>query len=243
MRKRLFLGAVIGALSVFLASLAWANPVADTNLDLTVKASSKKGGSKKKPTSQKITVTWKGSTKSGTGQPSNTTVIKFGLPKEWVLNTKKWPQKKACDLGKAESDKSKCPRGSKVGTGKSQALAANGAITQNLNVTAFVGKRGGLGFFVEGSQPVEVAAMLPGKISRSRNLTVQIPSNIQEPAPGVLTGITLLNVKFGGSTKDGRKKVNLLESKGCKKKKWSFTSSFTYRDGSLKAPATVKCRK
>ncbi|MBA2505099.1 MAG: hypothetical protein H0V29_04045 [Thermoleophilaceae bacterium] len=242
MLKKISIGALVGVLGVLVASLAWANPVADTTLSLEAKPTSTKGGTSDKPRKQGLSVTFTGGTKSGTGQPSNTTQIEFTLPAEWKINTKKWPQAATCDGTKADSDKSLCPKGSKVGSGSSQAKAANGAITQNLAVTAYVLEGGNLGFFVEGSTPVEVAAMLKGRI-KGRKLTVPIPSNIQEPAPGVLTGITLLKTSLGGSIKNKGTNVNLLESVGCKNKKWNFNSKFVYRDGSLTDGDDAKCVK
>lgn len=238
MYKKLIAGGLASLLALVVTAVAIAaGTAADTLLTVTVKASPTTAGTKAKPKSEKLTFTFAQKTKSGTGQPGTTTKIDITLPKEFKINSGKWPKKDRCDGDKADqSGKSVCPAKSKVGSGKSQAKALDGAIIQNLDVTAYVLTSGGIGFFVEGQTPVQVASMLPAKVS-SHGLSVSIPSNIQEPVTGAPTGITLLNSSVGG--KDGD--VNLIESTGCKKK-WTFTGKFTYRDGTNSGTSTVACK-
>lgn len=239
MRKKFIAGGLASLLALVVTAVAIAaGTTANTVLDVSVKASPTKSGTKAKPKSEKVTFTFAQKTKDGTGQPATTTKIEIGLPKEFKINSSKWPKKDRCDGDKADqTGKSVCPSKSKVGSGKSQAKALDGAIVQNLDVTAFVLTNGGIGFFVEGQKPVQVASMLPAKVS-SHGLSVSIPSNIQEPVTGAPTGITLLNSSVGG--KDGG--VNLIESKGCKSK-WTFSGTFTYRDGKQSDSSDVACKQ
>lgn len=244
MRKSYLIGALVGALALVFAAVSFAVPAAQTTLSITAKASPSKAGTKKKPKAVRFTLTIKGGPAGPGLQPATSTAIITQLPSTWKLNSKKWPKSKRCDFNLANNSKtdSVCPKGSKVGSGSSQALAANGGLTQNLAVRAYVIKNGNVGFFIQGSKPVAVAQMLEGKVS-GRKLNVVIPSSVQEPVPGVATGITLLKVSFKGSAKVGKKKIGILETTGCKGRKWTFKVTNRYRDGSKSATDSVKCKK
>jgi hypothetical protein len=241
-RKKSVLGALVGVLALAVAAVAIANPASDTTLDVTTSVTPKKAGTKSNPKPVVFTLTMEGGTVSGTGQPSTSTAINALVPSTMVMQSKKWPKGKRCDIDEVNQQKTDavCPKGSKVGTGSSQAKAGNGSITQNLALTAHVIKNGNIGFFLNGSTPVQTQVMLESKV-KGRQLNTAIPPNVQEPVPGFPTGITLLKVKFNGKTKIKGHATGILESKGCKNKEWEFTITNVYRDGSKKDSDSVAC--
>lgn len=90
--------------------------------------------------------------------------------------------------------------------------------------------------------------MIQGVTSRGNRLSVKIPANLQEPVPGVTTGITLLTVNFKGTTAIGRgrnrKTIGILQTTGCKNNQWKFTQQDVYRGGSKKSDTDiVRCSK
>ncbi len=187
----------------------------------------------------------KGDTTDGTGQPATSTSLNTVLPKEWRINSERWPKSKRCDIKKVNQDKNtkSCPKGSQVGSGTSKAKVNNGGAEQNLIVTAFVIKNGDIGFFLKNDGGASVNQMIQGNTVQGFKLNVKIPPEIQEPFPGLPTGITLLQVNFKGSTKVKGKQVGILETRGCKTGKWKFTEINIYRDGKNKDTDTVKCKK
>jgi hypothetical protein len=245
-RKKWLLSALAGAIALAVAAVAIANPAADTTLDVTAVVKPKKSGTKKDPKPVSLTLTIAGGTASGTGQPSTTTAINTTLPSTWLLNSKKWPKAKRCDIDAVNNAKSDsvCPKGSKIGTGSSQAKAGNGTITQDLDVTAYVIKNGNVGFFLVGTTPVSIQVMIEGVVS-GKQLKVAIPQNIQEPVPGFATGITLLKVAFGvgklGKVIVKGEQLGIIESKGCKNKQWEIKVQNVYRDGENTDTDTVPC--
>jgi hypothetical protein len=244
-RKKSVLGALVGVLVLAVAAaVAIANPAADTTLDVTTVIKPAKSGTKKNPKPEKLTLTIKGGTVSGTGQPATSTAINTTLPSTFLLQSKKWPKSKRCDIDEVNQQKSDsvCPKGSKVGFGSSQAKAGNGSITQNLALTAHVIKNGNIGFFLNGSTPVQTQVMLEAKV-KGHKLNTAIPPNVQEPVPGFATGITLLKVTFNGKTKVKGHPMGVLESNGCKGKQWKITIQDVYRDGVKTDSDTVACKK
>jgi hypothetical protein len=241
-RKKSVLGALVGVLALSVAAIAIANPASDTTLDVTTVVKPKKAGTKANPKPEVLTLTIAGGTVSGTGQPSTSTQINSLVPDTFIQQSRKWPKSKRCDIDEVNNAKSDsvCPKGSKVGFGSSQAKAGNGSIIQDLELTAFVIKNGNIGFFLNGSTPVQTQVMLESKV-KGRQLNTVIPPNVQEPVPGFATGITLLKVTFNGKVKVKGETIGILESKGCKNHKWKFTITNIYRDGSKKDSDTVAC--
>lgn len=229
---------------------AFAVTPAESTLDAQFSPSKKNAGTKKRPAITNLKVVIKGGTITGEGQPATSVALNSILPGTWRINSERWPRSKRCDITKVNRAKSTkpCPRGSKVGSGVSNAAFGDGAGNQQLAVTAYVIKNGDLGFFLRGSTPTQVAQMIQGVTSRGNRLSVKIPRNLQEPVPNVTTGITLLTVNFKGTTKIGkgrkRKTIGILHTTGCKNSKWKFTQVDVYRGGQKKSDTdTVACRK
>ena len=229
MRNAILGGALVCALSLTAAAPAFAT---DTVMDASLKATPAKAGTKKKPRRVSLTLGIEGSSK--TGQPSPTTRLKVTLPKGFTWNGKRWPAKKRCSASMATIRKtaSVCPAGSKVGSGHVSAVAGNGTLTEEIDLTAFVTTGGNLGLFLDATQPVPLKVMLEGKV-RGRTIDVAIPQNIQEPVPGVPTGIKTLRFSLGRG---------VVKSTSCPGRKWSAKVTNVLRDGSLTEKPATACR-
>jgi hypothetical protein len=246
LRNRILASALAAVVALSLAAVALANPASDTSFDVTLNVpnKSKNSGTKKKPRPVVFTLGMKGDTISGSGQPATTTDFLITLPKQWKWNGKLWAKKNRCSVSEASAQRTfdACPKGSRIGSGDVVALANNGGLIERLTVDAAVTTTGNLGLFIRASVPVPIATMLEGKVSKKGVIKVHIPENIQEPAPGVPTGIETLSFKLNGTTKAKGKKRGIVESVACKKR-WSIKVKNTYRDGSKTESASVKCKK
>jgi hypothetical protein len=246
LRNRILVSALTAVVALSLAAVALANPASDTSFDVTLKVpnKSKKSGTKKKPRPVAFTLGMKGDTISGTGQPATTTDFLITLPKQWKWNGKLWAKKNRCSVSEANAEKSfgACPKGSRIGSGDVVALGGNGGIIERLTVDAAVTTSGNLGLFIRANAPVAIAYMLEGKVSKKGVIRVHIDQNIQEPVPGVPTGIEDLTFTLNGKTKAKGKRRGIVESVGCKKS-WSIKVKNQYRDGSKTKSAKVSCKK
>ena len=170
------------------------------------------------------------------------------LPKTWNFNTERWPKGKRCDIAKANQQKSEsvCPKGSRVGGGKSTAKGADGAITQNLDVDAYVIKNGDLGIFLKDLPPkvTDVDQMIQGVTSNGNKLSVKIPTNLQSVA-GVEVGLELLTFKLSGTVKVKGKTYGVVQSRGCPKSRvWGFTETSVYKGGGRNSDSyATKCNR
>ena len=245
MRNRFLGSALVCALLSGGAIAAFAAPASDTTLDFQVKPSTKNAGTKKNPKATDLSVTIKGDTKDGTDQPATSVALNTILPKQWRITSERWPRKFRCSITKVNQDKntSSCPKKSKVGSGTSKAKAGGGGFEQNLFVTAFVIKNGDIGFFLKNDGGANVNEMIQGVTSGGNKLSVKIPKTVQEPIAGVTTGITLLKVKFDGRIRDDGERIGILETTGCKNRRWKFTEVNIYRDGQNRDTDTVRCTK
>jgi hypothetical protein len=211
-------------LSLSAVALAQKGDPNNTTNKLTVKVSPNKAGTKKKPKAVAFTLGIAGGTKNGQGQPASSTSLNTTFPSGLKINSKSWPKKSACNLATMRAQKSpnSCPKGSKVGSGISIAKAG-AALTENLKVTAYALTNGNIGFYLLGN-PVPLNKTLEGKVVKSgHGLNVVIDPDVYQPAPGLFTGITKLEVKFGASAKVKGKKIGIIQSTSCpKSKKWNF---------------------
>ena len=245
MRNRFMASALACALLSGGAVAAFAAPANQTTLDFQVKPSSTNAGTVQKPKITNLQVTITGDTVDGTDQPSTSTSLNTVLPRQWVINSERWPKNKRCSITQVNQDQntSSCPAGSKVGSGTSKAKVNKGQAEQNLIVTAFVIKNGDIGFFLKNDGGATVNQMIVGNTVNGNKLNVKIPPEIQEPFPGLPTGITLLKVNFRGTTMVKGKKIGILATTGCVRGKWKFTQVNIYRDGRNSDTDTVKCTK
>jgi hypothetical protein len=239
MRKTI-IGALVGALVLAVPTTA----LAQTTMDTSLKVNPAKAGTAKKPKRVSLTLGIEGGTANGSGQPDTTTRLQTQLPKGIKWNGKLWPKAKRCSVARVNSggSASACPKGSKIGKGHVTALGGNGAVVEEIDLTAFVTSGGGLGLFLDADQPVSVKTMLEGKV-RGRTIDVVIPANIQEPVPGVPTGIRTLTFTLNGKAKVKGKTRGVLESSGCSGGKWTGKVTNVMRTGTVTDTASVTCRK
>jgi hypothetical protein len=253
MRRIHLIGAAAAALLLAIAvAAAYANaPTSETTFDTTAKFKPKNAGTKAKPTPEKVTLTQTGGSDPAGRSPQTTTDVIIQLPSTVRWYGKKWAKSKRCDAEKANNahSDSGCPRGSRIGKGHVKASNSNettgGKINEEIDLTAYVLTDGSLGLWLEATQPVQITTMLVGKISKKNTkISVHIPNNVQEPVPGVPTGIEVLNFSVTGKTKSKGKTYGALSSIGCKRKKWTVKTTSLYRDGGRKTDsASSRCSK
>jgi hypothetical protein len=243
-------------LTLGIAVSAWAiGSSANTDVSVDFTAGSKNSGTKAKPTNTSINIDLRSKTKNGNGQPATSTSLNIVLPKGWKLNSKRWPAARRCDIDKvnAQGDDSVCPTGSKVGNGK--AIAKGGAdetkpsgpsngITETIVVTAHVIENGNLGFFLDGKPVTIRPSMIQGKVV-GRKLNVGIPPTVQEPVPGVVTGIERLQFKLVGTARIKGKRTGIVQTEACPSGgQWRLNFTNVFRDGVRKTSKdNAACRK
>lgn len=254
MRRRTLVGVLASLLTLAVAVSAWAvGSTANTEVSVKYTSSSKNAGTKKKPTATTLNLVLRSKTKNGRGQPATSVSLNTLLPKGWNINSRRWPRSRRCDINKVnqQKDDSVCPKGSKVGAGKSVAKGGadeskpsgpSNGITERIDVTAHVIKNGNIGFLLEG-EPVQVNPSMIVGVARGRKLNVKIPKTVQEPVPGVATGIELLQVKFNGRTRVKGKRIGILQTTGCSNRRWKLTFTNIFRSGRQSNSDTVRCRK
>jgi len=146
-----------------------------------------------------------------------------------------------------------CPTGSKVGNGKSIAKGgadetkpsgSNNGITETIVVTAHVIESGDLGFFLDGKPVTIRPSMIRGVVS-GRKLNVKIPPTVQEPVPGVATGIELLQFKLNGTTRIKGKRIGVIQTTACPRGgQWKLAFTNVFRGGARKTSRdNAACRK
>jgi hypothetical protein len=250
-RKRV-IGVIVGVLALAFASVAYAQnqgTAGNTKTSINVTGVSTKAGTKKKPSQKtKLRLQITSGTVNGQGQVATSTAIKTTLPKGWTWNSKKWPKKARCSAAKvnAAQSASVCPKGSKVASGKTNVDALGGKIKRTLLLEAYMLTDGNMGAFVQtaAGQAPAVKRMEVGKVS-GRTWNVAIDKVVQEPVPGIPTGIRTLDFGFkNAKAKVKGKTIGFAQSTGCSGGSWTYTVQNTYRDGKGK-PATdkVKCKK
>ena len=215
MRKTL-IAAIAALAALALTAVAFAqNPA--PSIDVTATVSPTKAGTKKKPKSEKLNLTINNSRESKTSASK----IEISIPKSMKLSTKGL---KTCSVSKLDSQgKANCPKGSLAGIGTADALvnpASPNPAPLKFNVSTFVAGKNLLAFYLE-QQGTDsgVQQALPAKITSVKHkvygqrLTINIPANLQQPAPGVYS--TLIQIKNSLGLKSGDHA--LLTSIGCPK--------------------------
>jgi hypothetical protein len=242
MRKVIFGGALVGALTLALTTTALAQT--QTTMETSLGLAPAKAGTSKSPKRVTLKLGIEGGTQSGTGQPDTSTSIRVQLPRGIKWNGKAWPSSKRCSVSRANAQGSfsVCPKGSRIGSGHVTALGGNGSVVEEIDLDAFVTTGGNLGTFLTATQPLPINAMLEGRVS-GQNINIAIPTNIQEPVTGVPTGIRTLNFTLNGKVKVKGKTRGVVESSACQGGKWTATITNVLRTGTLTDKPSVNCRK
>lgn len=239
MRK--YLIAVIAAL----AALAMATVAVAQNSDVTATTtvSPTKSGTKKKPKSIKVTTFVQNNVPNTTAAK-----IEIDFPKTVKISGKGLT---SCKLSAIQANgPSACPSKSKAGTGLSHAVVGPDRIPLNFDVTAYVGGKNLVIFYIK-QQGGTVSKALSGKISKgsggfAQKLVITIPPDLQQPAPGLYAALTDLK-----STLQLKKGKNaLISSVGCKNKKHKFGAKLTFAPNPAQPPkpsasgtSTATCKK
>jgi hypothetical protein len=150
---------------------------------------------------------------------------------------------KSCTAAQVQADDTKCPKGSKVGSGSATGTALG--LTENLTVTAYNGPSGSkLELLVDGAAPLQIHSVIEGKLQSDsgkfgKKLAVTIPDSLQQPAPGAFATLTDFKTAVKGTGSKSRPYIGLA---GCTKKLLNYKSDFVFTDNSTStATSTSKC--
>jgi hypothetical protein len=237
---RKYLIAVIAAL----AALAMATVAVAQSGDVTATTtvSPTKSGTKKKPKSIKVTTFVQNNVPNTTAAK-----IEIDFPKTVKISGKGLTKCALAEFSKP-GGKANCPSKSKAGAGITHAVLGPQRAPLNFKVTAYVGGKNLMIFYIEqigGS----VTKALQGKISSAsgkykQKLVISIPPDLQQPAPGLYGALT--DLKTSLFNKKG--KNSLISVNGCKKKKHTFGAKLTFAANEKPAPkpsakgtSTAKC--
>jgi hypothetical protein len=238
---RKYLIAVIAAL----AALAMATVAVAQSSDVTATTtvSPTKSGTKKKPKSIKVTTFVQNNVPNTTAAK-----IEIDFPKTVKISGKGLT---SCKLSAIQANgPTACPSKSKAGKGISHAVVGPDRIPLNFDVTAFVGGKNLVIFYIQ-QQGGTVSKALSGKISKgsggfAQKLVITIPPDLQQPAPGLYAA--LVDLKSTLQLKKG--KNALISSVGCKNKKHKFGAKLTFAPNPAQPPkpsatgtSTATCKK
>lgn len=225
MRKVALLAALCAAAFGFV-SVAMAAVTADQTLKITVKG---KKGTKAKPSAISLNVLTgtkgSGSTPNGTFGTKKA-VIHFD--KNIKFNNKKFP---TCTADVVAKDATKCPAGSKVGTGSADAqINPEPGLKANPSIVAYNGPNGQ--FFLKlikgASDAVDSSGVIPAKLGTDSGkygskLTVSIPAIFYYQL-----GLPITLTRFLTNVKATFKGTSYVTSVGCTGGKYNFGGDFTF---------------
>jgi hypothetical protein len=175
-----------------------------------------------------------------------TAAAKVRFDKNAVFNGKSFPKCTESQVFNG-GGKANCPRGALVGKGKATAYAAAVKVTESVSVEIWNGPipAGAVGSVmlkiknIDG--PVDVNTVLIGTLKKVSGdpkygfeLTVNVPENIQKPAPGVFAVVTDFDTTVKVKPiKKGKKTIPYISIKGCNTGNvlnFAYTGSFTGTD-------------
>jgi hypothetical protein len=212
LRKSL-VAALAAPTALAMATVAFAQNPAPT-VDVTAKVTPTKAGTKKKPKSERVDLVIQNSEESKTSASK----IEIAFPKSLKLSTKGL---KTCSVATLDGQgKAACPKSAKAGVGTALANvnpASPNPAQLKFNVTTYVAGKNKLAFYLEEQgNPDGVQQALPATIAKKgsgQKLTINIPANLQQPAPGVYSALVEIRNSLG--LKSG--KNALVKSIGCPK--------------------------
>jgi len=165
--------------------------------------------------------------------------IEVLFPKTIKINTKGFKKCSATTL--QDQGMEACPSGSKVGTGKASAVvnpSSDMPAPIKFNNTFFVGSSSTLTIFLQslgddGKPNDAINKVLIGKIQTGgggfgKKLSISIPEDLQQPAPGVYSALKTITTSIKATTGSGSSKHGILESTGCVASKFAFKSRLFY---------------
>ncbi len=228
MRKSL--AAIVAVPTVLvMATVAFAqNPT--PVVDVTATASPSKAGTKKKPKSESVKLVIKNSEES----KSSASRIEITFPKSLKVNTAGLP---TCSVAKLDGGGAPSCGKAKAGSGNAVAnLNPNAPSKLYFKSTPYVAGKNKLAFYLQQTNgengpvnPDGVAQALPATLKKAgsgQKLTINIPGNLQQPAPGTFSALLSITSTLG--LKSG--KHALISSIGCNKKQHKIGVAITYVD-------------
>jgi hypothetical protein len=199
---------------------------------LQVTVSPAKAGKKKKPKNVKVGLDIQNNKASGT--TAKQIVVKF--PKTIKMNPKNFKTCSEATLDPSTGEgPDACPKGSKLGSGTAGAVVNPGSATPaplNFKNTFFVGGKKQLNIYLEQTNG-DVRKLLIGKIGKAggkygQQLTIDIPEDLQQPAPQVYSALTDIKTSLKGTAGKGKKKHGFFESRGCTGGLYDFQTQISY---------------
>lgn len=170
-----------------------------------------------------------------------------------------------CDLSSYGNSAVGCPPGSQVGTGTATAVLgqrttpggpATLGTTIHFKLVFFATGDSQLALDLQGVEnpavrvtiPLNITS-LPGKFGQK--MVAPIPTQIQNPAPGLFAALTDLNVNLSKSVRRGGRVRSLISTRGCpSSREWPFQTTLTFTGNSAPPPipsaplnATAPCKK
>jgi hypothetical protein len=217
--RKYLIAALAAVLSIAVAAVAVAQ---NSDVTATTTVTPTKAGKKKKPKASKVVTFVKNNVPNTTAAK-----IEIDFPKTVTISGKGLPACAPAEFTKP-GGKANCPKGSKAGSGISNAVVGPDRTPLIFNVTAFVGGSKLVIFYIE-QQGGTVQKALQGKISGAsgkykQKLVITIPPDLQQPAPGLYAALT--DLKSTLSLKKG--KHSLITTNGCKSKKHQFGTKLTF---------------
>jgi hypothetical protein len=217
---------------------------------VTVKVTNNRAGTSAKPRSVgKLTVTT--ATTVVPGEPAwSATAATVHFDKNLVFSPSKFP---TCSQTQIQQDNSKCPTGSKVGSGSALATLFLGGAGSPVNpapkVTAYNGRAGKLYLLVSAPplvREVMVGSLKPDTGKYGRKLVIPaIPAALQNGGvPGAKVSLTQFRTSVGGTFRG----TPFVALKGCSGGKLNFGGDFKFSDvngaaSTSSATSTTNCRR
>jgi hypothetical protein len=246
--RKYLIAALAAALSIAVAATAIGAGPASGTLSITPT----KAGTKKKPRAIALKLSVKNETPGTTASRIDVFLPRFVRASGKGLKT--------CSASKAAGNH--CPRGSKAGSGTSNALVNPTSPTPaplHFKVTVFNGGLNKLLFLLQQKNeqgqviPSGVTKVLTGRLTRAsganfyQKLRINIPDDLQQPAPGVYSALQDLTTTLSLKTR----KHSLLRTVGCPASKQHVLGvALTYAPNpgppprpSGSAEATSRCSK
>jgi hypothetical protein len=210
LKKLGMLGLALAAL-LALATVAFAQQAPlSVQIDGAIKPT--KGGKKKKPKNARLQL------KFSVNPDSRRTVstITFYVPRNVKLSGKGF---RFCPASQINSQgEGSCPKGSKVGSGTATALLGPTLLPQNFTVGVYAGSKNELALALTGTISIAFRGLInKAGLPFGQKLTVDIPPQVQQPAPGLFSYITGVDTTIKAKGKAKKKK-------GKKRKKRYFAS-------------------
>lgn len=219
MRKLVLMGLTV--MTVFaLAAIAIAQTSAPAVVTVTGTVTPAKGGTKTKPINASTSI------KFDVNPESNSTLagIDYGIPRSLKISGAGFAKCSATTIN--NKGETQCPTKAKVGTGAATALLGPGKTPIQFTVNVYANGSDGLTLALKQTNgSVQVA--FDAKIANNR-VAFTIPSNVQQPAPGLYSYVTSVTANLGPakSVKYIKKRVRVKgKKKTIKVKKTYFLVS------------------